>query len=184
MADTRELVARAHRGETAAFEALIRRHYRAAYAVALALVGNAMDAEDVCQDAYIQALDRLDHLRQPERFGAWLLQIVRNRAHNVRDYQRVRSGIPLDEVAAPSAHRVDRDAERGELRDRLETALATLNLQQREVVLLHDLEGWKHREIAHALGISEVMSRQQLFVARKALRAQLGRRTLKEYVND
>ena len=94
MADSRPtpddavLVARARRGEPAAFEALVRRHYRAAFAVALAVLGNRMDAEDVCQDAFVVAAERLDECRQPEKFAAWLLQVVRNRARNYVDYRR------------------------------------------------------------------------------------------------
>lgn len=182
MGDTGELVARARRGETTAFETLVRRHYRGAYAVALALTGNGMDAEDVVQDAFVRALEKLDDCREPSRFSGWLLQIVRNRAHNVRDYQRLREGTPLDEISATGAERSDREAEQRELRDRLERALATLTDAQREIVLLHDLEGWKHREIAAQLGISEVMSRQHLFVARKALRERLGADAPEEHV--
>jgi RNA polymerase sigma-70 factor (ECF subfamily) len=59
-------------------------------------------------------------------------------------------------------------------RERLVAVLSKITPAQREVVLLHDLQGWTHPEIAESLGISEVMSRQHLFVARKALRALLG----------
>ncbi|MCH7729611.1 MAG: sigma-70 family RNA polymerase sigma factor, partial [Planctomycetes bacterium] len=71
-------VARARRGDASAFEALVRRHYRVAYAVALALLSNNMDAEDVCQDAFLKALERLDDCREPDKFASWLLRIVRN----------------------------------------------------------------------------------------------------------
>ena len=67
----------------------------------------------------------------------------------------------------------------------LQTALAELSPAQREVVLLHDMEGWKHREIAERLGLSEVASRQHLFNARRALREGLGgRNVLREYANE
>ncbi len=178
------LVERARAGDAAAFEALVRRHYRAAYAVALAALGQAMDAEDVCQDAFLRALRGLDTLRRPERFAAWLLQIVRNRAANYRSHRRVRSALPLDEVRAASEDDAGRQVERDELRQELESALAQLSLAQREVVLLHDLQGWKHREIAEALRISEVMSRQHLFNARRKLRERLGVEFLKEHTDD
>ena len=71
-----ELVERSRRGDTAGFDALVRRHYGAAYVVALSLLGNGMDAEDVCQDAFLKALDRLEECRQPDRFAAWLIRIV------------------------------------------------------------------------------------------------------------
>lgn len=178
------LVEKARRGDSAAFEALVRRHYRAAYAVALSVLGNPMDAEDVSQDAFVRALERLDELRNTERFAAWLLQIVRNRARNFHAYRRVRKAQPLETVDTASADVTDRGLEQSELRSRLEAALAELSEVQREVVLLHDMEGWKHREIAESLGLSEGMSRQHLFNARRILRECLGGRVLEEYIDE
>jgi RNA polymerase sigma-70 factor (ECF subfamily) len=178
------LVVRARRGEPAAFEALARRHLGAAHAVALAILGNGMDAEDICHDAFITALERLDDCRQPDRFAAWLLQIVRNQARNFLDYRRVRATKPLEPELAAARENSARDVERAELRERLEGALTELTTVQREVVLLHDLEGWRHRDIAETLGISEVASRQHIFVARRRLRELLGEAVLKEYTHD
>jgi RNA polymerase sigma-70 factor (ECF subfamily) len=174
------LVAQARRGNAAAFETLVRRHYRSAYSIALAIVRNGMDAEDVCQDALVRALERLDDCRQPEKFAAWLSQIVRNHARNFRQYRRVRQTKPLELVNATSSADPNRDVERGELRARLEAALGELSETQRQVVLLHDLEGYKHREIAEVLGLSEVASRQHLFTARGKLRELLGHPSHKE----
>jgi RNA polymerase sigma-70 factor, ECF subfamily len=175
------LVGRARSGDAGAFEALVRRHYRAAYALALALVGNAMDAEDVCQDAFVKALDRLEDCRHPDRFRGWFMRIVRNRAHNVREYQHLRVTEPLEGSVAAAAAKTEDPAERAELRGELEKALQTVSVIQRQVVLLHDLEGWKHREIAEFLGVSEETSRQHLFVARKRLREVLGKEIQKDY---
>ncbi|HSG81484.1 MAG TPA: RNA polymerase sigma factor [Gemmatimonadota bacterium] len=174
------LVDRARRGDTAAFDALVRRYYRAAYAVALAKLGNAADAEDVCQDAFIRALQRIDD-PEPARFAAWLLQIVRNRAHNYRAYRNVREAQPLESVSAAGPGNPAHDVERAALRARLEQALGGISEIQREVVLLHDLHGWKHREIADVLDISEGMSRQHLMAARRALRELLGTQAFEEY---
>ena len=71
-----------------------------------------------------------------------------------------------------------------ELRAKLESALSQVSEVQRQVVLLHDLDDWKHREIAESLGISEGMSRQHLFNARRVLRERIGAKVLKEYSND
>jgi len=181
MTATRELVQRARAGDGPAFEELVRSHYRAAYATARALTGNAMDAEDVVQDSFIRALERLDDC-DPDRFAGWLLAIVRNRAHNVRDREQVRSGADLAEVDPAGPDRADRRTERGELRGTLEEALAELSPMQREVLLLHDLDGWRHREIAETLDLSEVMARQHLFQARKRLRELLPHDVVKEYL--
>jgi RNA polymerase sigma-70 factor (ECF subfamily) len=180
---TRELVERARRGDAPAFEALVRSHYGAAYATALALTGNPMDAEDVVQDGFVRALERLDTC-DPDRFAGWLLTIIRNHAHNVRARERVRAAESLDAVDPPGSDRTDRIVEQGDLGRALQAALATLPEAQREVVLLHDLEGWRHREIADALGISEVMARQHLFQARRTLRGLLARPDVKEYLHD
>lgn len=172
------MVARARQGDTAAFDALVRRHYRASYAVALAVLSRPADAEDACQDAWVRALEKLDTCRKPESFVYWLLQIVRNRARNLLDARRVRAAEPLESTvgSATTAGREDprKDHERSRLRSRLEAALAEISETQRAVVLLHDLDGWPHHAIAECMGISEVMSRQHLFQARRRLRNTLG----------
>ena len=116
--------------------------------------------------------------RTPDRFGAWLAQIVRNRARNRLAYLRIRRALPLsaaDErpAGAASPHA---DAEREELRRALLAALGGLPSVQREVVMLHDLEGVKHAEIAALVGCSEVMSRRHLSDARRVLRRTLADR--------
>jgi RNA polymerase sigma-70 factor (ECF subfamily) len=169
---TAALVARAQRGESAAFEALVRAYLRAAYSVALAVVGRPADAEDVAQDAFLLAFERLESCREPAHFAGWLLQIVRNRGRNWLDRRRWRD-VPADARVAERPSQVP-CADDAPLRDQLLRALDRLSAVQREVVLLHDLEGWTHAEIATALGMSEVMSRQHLFQARRELRAQLG----------
>jgi RNA polymerase sigma-70 factor (ECF subfamily) len=166
-----KLVARARRGDFGAREALVRRYLRPAYAVALSLTRNVADAEDVAQESLVTAMVRLDQCRDPERFAGWLFQGVRNRALNQVEQRRVRREI-LEEV--PQGEWVEASVPPVLLRRRLTRALEQLTQTQREVVLLHDLESWTHAEIASALEISEVMSRQHLFVARRAMRELLG----------
>jgi RNA polymerase sigma-70 factor (ECF subfamily) len=168
------LLALAQGGDAAALDALVRRHYRAAYLVALAAVGSRSDAEDVCHDGLVRAIERLGTCREADRFGAWLARVVRNVAHNHRAYHKVRAAEPLHDDLHARGDDTSRLAETGEVRDRLEAALRTIPERQREVVLLHDLEGWQHREIAELMNVSETMSRQLLFVARRTLRQKLG----------
>lgn len=168
------LLGRAQGGDAAAMERLVRLHLGAAYAVALAVTGDPVEAEDVVQDAMVAALTRLADVRSPESFAPWLLQIVRNRSRNLLRSRAVRSTLPLEHAASrPDGSSPLRDTERSELRDRLRDGLATLPEVQREVVLLHDMEGWKHREIGDSLGIPEGTVRYHLFNARRALRARL-----------
>jgi len=169
------LVARARQGDASAAAALLRRYFRASYLLALGRLGNRSDAEDACQDAFVRCLERLHECREPARFGAWLLSIVRSTAHNRGDYLRVRATEPLDSHGAlRSPEPADRLAEQNELKATLWRALEHLSPVQRDVVLLHDLEGWRHAEIAGRLALSEGMSRRHLSDARKRLRALLG----------
>jgi RNA polymerase sigma-70 factor (ECF subfamily) len=173
--ETAALVVRAQKGETEAFQALVRGYLRAAYSVALAVVGRPADAEDVAQDALLLAFERIDTCREPARFAGWLLQIVRNRARNWLDRRRLRD-IPAREEVSEQIHG-DPQPDESAFRYHLLRALGVLSPLQREVVMLHDLEGWTHPEIAAALGMSDAMSRQHLFQARRKLREQLNGQT-------
>lgn len=168
------LVARARGGDGGAFETLVRRHLRSAYAVALAQLGEEADAQDAVQDAFITALQRIEECRKPDQFGSWLMSIVRNRARDNRRYQLVRDALPLD-AASEAVDRADPsgDAENAELRQDLLGAMDTLTELQREVILLYDFEGWSHKEIGGRLGISDGSARVHLFNARRALRERL-----------
>ena len=135
---------------------------------------DTVEAQDVCQDALVKAWEHIGECRDGARFGAWLLTIVRNTAHNRAEYLRVRTTEPLESgmsVASPMSS--DHATLRSELRTTLLRALATLPPVQREVVLLHDLQGMPHGEIAAQLAISELMSRRHLSDARRALRGIL-----------
>jgi RNA polymerase sigma-70 factor, ECF subfamily len=175
------LVALTLAGDAAAFELLVRRHYGAAHAVALAVLGNRADAEDACHDAFVRAAERLEDCRQPDRFGPWLRTVVRNHARNALARRAVRRAAPLDAVTGGIPAEAEREVEREELARRLEAAMARLKPAEREVLLLHDLEDWTHEEIARDIGVSVVMSRQHLFQARRRLRAMLGGTLLEEY---
>jgi RNA polymerase sigma-70 factor, ECF subfamily len=176
-----ELVAGVRRGSREAAGRLAERYLRASRAVALSIVDEVSGAEDVCQDAFVYAIERIDDCRHPERFGAWLLQIVRNRSRNhVRDRKGGRM-VPLDgQEIAGARDSPARDAERSELRDRLLAALAEIPEDRREVVLLHDLEGWTHREIAERMALPPGTVRSHLHHARRRLRELLGGLTERE----
>jgi RNA polymerase sigma-70 factor (ECF subfamily) len=117
------------------------------------------------------AMQQLETCREPARFPAWLMTMVRNRALNRLESARVRQRFA--DSAQAEAEPMANDAERVVLREQLLAALQDLTEQQREVVLLHDLEAWTHPEIAAATGLSEVNCRQILSGARRALRESL-----------
>ncbi len=168
-----ELVILARSGDGDAFGELVRRYQRAAYAVALSVTGRPQDAEDAAQEAFMVALQRLDDCRNPARFAGWFLTIVRNRARNLIRRESLRGGEQIPVSARTSDPGPDKMADLSALRARLREALSTLPQLQREIVLLHDLEGWKHDEISARLGIPSGTVRSHLHFARKALRAQL-----------
>ena len=116
------------------------------------------------------AIARLDDCRTPDRFAGWLLTIVRNRARNLGRREVLRDTDVLPETAAARGRTPEKAAEHAELQERLGTALRRLPEVQREIVLLHDLEGWRHREIAEHLGIPSGTVRSHLHFARKSLR--------------
>jgi RNA polymerase sigma-70 factor (ECF subfamily) len=166
------LIERAKAGERDAFEQMARLYLRPAYSVALAIVRRPADAEDVAQDALILAFERLDSCRESSRFTAWLMTIVRNQARNWLDKRRLRDVLPKE--PDESLRSTDGVSEPSIEREKLLQALDGLSQVEREVVLLHDLEGFTHDEIGQLIGVSCVMSRQHLFISRRKLRRTLG----------
>jgi RNA polymerase sigma-70 factor (ECF subfamily) len=169
-----ELVHQIRRGSRQAADTLARRYLRGSRAIALALTGDGDMADDVCQDSFVYAMEHLDQCRHPERFGAWLGRIVRSHAYNhLRDQKPDRRRPLADAAGQAVAESPSREADRSLLRDRLLEALATLSVERRQVVLLHDLEGWTHREIAERMELPAGTVRSHLHHARLALRRLL-----------
>ncbi len=170
-ADERGLVVAAQRGTREAFSELVRRHQRRAYVVARSIVMNHEDAEDAVQEAFLHAFKAIDRFLPDQAFGAWLHRIVANAALDVTRRRKVRDADELPEtIASPF-----RDpAESSELRTRLREALETLPARQRSVIVLHDVEGFKHSEIGKMLDIPEGTARSDLHYARAQLRRILG----------
>ncbi len=175
----RRLVDQAKAGEPAACDALARRHRRAAYLLALQLLGNRDDAMDVTQDAMLRFFSTLKSFDAARRVQPWLLTIVRNQ---VRDLWRRRRRRPADaaaesdalvgQLAAPQPS-PEADLHRRELKERVWRALADLPADKREIIVLRDFHDLSYGDIAQVLGIpiGTVMSR--LHGARRRLRAKL-----------
>ena len=168
-----ELVDRSRGGDADAFGVLVERYMRAAYAVALSVLRCHEDAQDAAQESFLVALQHLEDCRNPQRFAGWLITIVRNRSRNVVRRETLRDTEPVPVSARSRLPTPERELENRELRGQLEEALEQLSEIQRQVVLLHDLEGWKHREIADLLGLPSGTVRSHLHFARKALRRVL-----------
>lgn len=167
------LVERARDGDRQAFERLVRRHLRAARRVALARTGDEHDADDVCQEAFVRALERLEECREPSRFRGWLLAIVRSRAADLTGSVERTRGESLDGLDRDAAGVVEDGGVDAAVSEDLAAAIDALPEQQRRVVLMHDYEGWSHGEVAERLGIAEGTSRYHLHQARERLRSRL-----------
>ena len=155
--------------DESAFRELYTRHTSRLYMLVLRLLAGAEhDAEDVVQETWIRACEGLDRFRWDSAYSTWLMRIgvhvavdlLRRRGRDLAragnpDCDPPASPLPLDE-------RID-----------LERAIATLAEGLREVVVLHDIEGMTHGEIAQLLGVAEGTSKSQLFSARRALRRLL-----------
>jgi RNA polymerase sigma-70 factor (ECF subfamily) len=173
----------------AAFDALVERYQRRAVSASYRLVGNVQDAMEVCQDAFLRAYRSLASLKEPARFGPWLMRIVSNLSLNFRRTRRSAlrlGGLPLDDAlsdddAAPASHgeppaggewSVDELAS-GELADQVEKAIAKLPEKQRLALILFAIEGWPQRDVAEVLGCSLEAVKWNVFQARKTLKEKL-----------
>jgi RNA polymerase sigma factor (sigma-70 family) len=158
----------AQRGDEAAFRELYRRHTPRLYQLILRFIGgNAHDAEDVVQDAWIQATKALPGFRWEAGFGSWLTGIGLNRARELLRSRGRHTMVVLDDTIArgtnpPVGEKID-----------LERAIALLPDGYRTVLVLHDIEGFTHEQIATRLEIATGTSKSQLTHARRAMRALL-----------
>lgn len=169
-----ELVELVQAGDGPAFDELVRRYLDRGYAVALSILGNEQDAEDAVQTAFLRGLERIDQLRAGSPFGPWFYSVLRSTALNLRRRESLRSH---DEIPASAAGGPDpaRDLSRTLTREKLLAALEALPEQQRSAVMLYDLEGYSHQEVADVLGVAVGTSRAHVHHGRRALRERLGR---------
>lgn len=168
-----DLVARTLAGERAAFGVLVERYAPQARRVARAVLGDPDEADDAAQDGFLSALVKLGQYDARRPFGPWLMRIVANAATDRRRRRQVRRVEPLDPGLVGGGPRPDTEAVRNELGDHLRAALAELPPRRRTAVVLFDVEGYSHAEIAEMLGIPEGTVRSEVFHARRRLRALL-----------
>lgn len=181
LADEREedadhtLVRSAARGDVSAFETLYRRHLGRVHGVIARLVGGASArAEDLTQEAFVRAWQALPAYRFESAFSTWLHRLAVNTALMELRSRRSRPLADDDEDAIDRLGTPDSAGHATALSMDLERAVATLPPRARAVLVLHDVEGWKHEEIANELGMAVGSSKAQLHRARGLLRARLG----------
>jgi len=168
------LVRRAAAADTAAFEQLYRRHHRRVHGVIARLVGQAgARAEDLTQEAFVRAWQALPGFRFDSAVSTWLHRLAVNTALMELRARRSRPLQDEDEDALEALSTPDHTSQAVLGRD-LERAVATLPPRARAVLVLHDVEGWKHEEIAAELGMAVGTSKAQLHRARGLLRTRIG----------
>ena len=139
------------------------------YQIAYGVLGNAADAEEVAQDAFVRAFGKLSALREPEKFRAWVSQICRRLALNrLRSQARARRREQLAVVPDVSADAAV-VAEDNALRQRVTDEISRLPVKLRDVMLLCAIEGLDHRAVASILDVPEGTVRSRLHLARKQL---------------
>ncbi|MFC3814915.1 RNA polymerase sigma factor [Lysobacter sp. GCM10012299] len=176
-ADERGLVAAAARGEVGAFESLYRRHAGRVHGVIARLVGNqGARAEDLTQEAFVRAWQALPAFRFESAFSTWLHRLAVNTALMELRSRRSRpqDDGDSDEEVFDLLGSTDSAGHTTALTMDLERAVATLPPRARAVLVLYDVEGWKHEEIAAELGMAVGSSKAQLHRARGLLRERLG----------
>lgn len=171
--DERTLILCVQRGETEAFQALVERYVRRARAIALRLMRNVDDADDLVQDAFLRALQRIDSVDPARPFGPWFFRVLTNTGLDALRRRRTRQteGEATEVVADDPSP--EQQAEQGEIRRRFEAALDRLPPRQRTIVWSFEVDGLSTREIARELGIAEVTIRWHLLQGRRTLRAAL-----------
>lgn len=168
------LVRRAANADVAAFAALYRRHHRRVHGVIVRLVGHAGGrAEDLTQEAFVRAWQALPGFRHESAVSTWLHRLAVNTALMDLRARRSRPQQDDDETVLDQLSMPDTAGNSVLGRD-LERVVATLPPRARAVLVLHDVEGWKHEEISIELGMAVGTSKAQLHRARGLLRTRLG----------
>jgi RNA polymerase sigma-70 factor (ECF subfamily) len=164
----------AQSGDQGAFEQIYRENAGRVYALCLRLTGDPVQAQDLTQDVFVRAWEKLPSFRGESAFSSWLHRLAVNvvlsgRRADFRRENRVALAEDLDAVGAaalgpPPGVALD-----------LERAIAALPPGARAVFVLHDIEGYEHQEIAGMTGIAAGTSKAHLFRARRLLREAMGR---------
>jgi RNA polymerase sigma-70 factor, ECF subfamily len=163
--DDAAVVARCLAGEHNAYEVIVTRYHKGLFNVALRMLGNYEDARDATQTAFIKAYEHLDSFNPEQRFFTWLYRILKNECLNSLRGRRPAEPVSLGLPARPGADPV-------EVRERhqaVQSALLTLSLEYREVVVLRHFTDLSYDEIASTLGIPAKTVKSRLYTARQQL---------------
>jgi RNA polymerase sigma-70 factor (ECF subfamily) len=158
----------ARQGDRTSFERLYRRHVGRVHGLCLRLTRNAAEAEEMTQEVFVRAWSHMDRIRDAAHFAAWLRTVATNLAINERR-SLARWGAPQELPDEPPARDLPLPGASADLED----AIRELPPSARTIFVLHDVYGFKHREIARMTGLQTGTTKAQLHRARRRLREAL-----------
>jgi RNA polymerase sigma-70 factor, ECF subfamily len=168
-----DLVARCRAGDVDAFETIYNQHAARIYTLACRMAGSPQDGEDLLQEIFLQAHRKLASFKGDSALGTWLYRLALNHCLDYVRSRRAKMGRLTDTLDAEGAMEPVAARETPIARVDLERALQQLPEGCREAFVLHDVEGFDHKEVARLLGIAEGTSKSQVFKARSRLRGLL-----------
>lgn len=157
-------------GHEPSFELLMRRRRDMVYSMAVRLIGNPTDAQDVTQNVFIKVYQKMHTLKSAEGFQAWLVRITRNACMDQlkSKHSKIMRSVDMDEVDVAAAEETDA-AEQQSLSKVLDAALQRIPLEQREVVVMRELHQLSFTEIAEVLGEPVNTVKSRMYYGLKAL---------------
>ena len=179
-----DLVNRARRGDLHAYDELVKRYQERIYATIYHMTSNHEDANDLAQEAFIKAYSALKSFKGGSSFYTWLYRIAVNKTINFLKQRKNKFHLSLNDIDFNAEHDPDlmalisdktptRDVALSELQKKLNEALLTLSEPHRMVVVLHDVQGLSHDEIAEIMDCNIGTVRSRLFYARQQMQGQL-----------
>jgi len=182
--EEKELVNRAQRGDLRAYDELVKRYQERIYATVYHMTANHEDANDLAQEAFVKAYQALKSFKGGSSFYTWLYRIAVNKTINFLKQRKNRQHMSLNDLDFNAEHNPDlvalisdktprRDAGLNELQEKLNAALLKLSESHRLAVVLHDVQGQSHEEIAKVMNCNIGTVRSRLFYARQQLQALL-----------
>jgi RNA polymerase sigma-70 factor (ECF subfamily) len=170
-----DLVARCQAGDVEAFETLYRRHSARIFSLASRMAGSPEDGEDLLQEIFLQAYRKLAGFKGDAAIGTWLYRLALNHCLDYVRSRQAKMNKLTETLDAPASVEPTARRDTPIARLDLERALDRLPDGCREAFVLHDVEGYDHKEVGRMLGIAEGTSKSQVFKARMKLRVALGK---------
>jgi RNA polymerase sigma-70 factor (ECF subfamily) len=174
-----DLINRSRGGDAQAMEAIYIRFNRPLFSLIYRYTANREVAEDLLQDVFLKIFSKLQSLRKTETFVSWMYRIAVNTCFGYLrgSMSQVRRTVPLNDVKERISEGATKSSDRL-MKKSLDDAIHSLPIRMKTIFLLHDVQGFKHEEIAPMLGCSVGTSKSQLFKARMKIRERLEKRKM------